>query len=151
MTDVQYLGNQHIYYNNNGEPRLVKQWRKKDFAGHYFVMSILENPQEDGVHWPMTLNVPGEGFGDDILQMYTNHSTLNDQDDYMFLLDKAYADATGLTCVKQDLTPTNPVEGKIPSNLVVDPHAWFSNEYTFSPVQPDGMTEEMVDVAAVEK
>ena len=34
-TDVQYLGNQHVYYadaDNSTVPRLVKQWRKKDFA-----------------------------------------------------------------------------------------------------------------------
>lgn len=64
-TDVQYLGNQHVYH--EGEPRLVKQWRKKDFASQYFTMSMLENTDaSDGIHWPMILNVPGEGFGDDL-------------------------------------------------------------------------------------
>lgn len=60
-TDVQYLGDQHVYY--NGMPKLVKQWRKKDFANQYFTMSMLGNPSDDGIHWPMILNVPGEGFG----------------------------------------------------------------------------------------
>lgn len=54
-TDVQYLGDQHVYY--EGMPKLVKQWRKKDFANQYFTMSMLGNPSEDGIHWPMILNV----------------------------------------------------------------------------------------------
>ena len=64
-TDVQYLGDQHVFY--DGKPRLVKQWRKKDFASQYFTMSMLANPDEsEPVHWPVILNVPGEGFGDDL-------------------------------------------------------------------------------------
>ena len=71
-TDVQYLGNQHVYYADGQIPKLVKQWRKKDFASQYFVMSMTGNPPnmleqdpeapvEDNMHWPLILNVPGEG------------------------------------------------------------------------------------------
>lgn len=64
-TDVQYLGDQHVYH--EGIPRLVKQWRKKDFASQYFTMSMLANTDvSDDIHWPIVLNVPGEGFGDDL-------------------------------------------------------------------------------------
>jgi len=43
-------------------------------------MSMMENPlsknagndtdfdPEDSTHWPLLLNIPGEGFGDDMLQ-----------------------------------------------------------------------------------
>ena len=82
-TDVQYLGNQHVYtYAVNDitssstsdsttttTPRLVKQWRKKDFASQYFTMSMLANPYnstntndtvkalaENNIHWPIVLN-----------------------------------------------------------------------------------------------
>jgi hypothetical protein len=133
-TDVQYLGNQHVYY--EGMPKLVKQWRKKDFANQYFTMSMLGNPSEDGIHWPMILNVPGEGFGDDFLTIYTNHRTLTDDDDALFLLDQRL-EASGGTCPQMERTgdvgpPTGTVE--IPSNLEIDENAWFSNVYTFSPV-----------------
>ena len=79
-TDVQYLGNQHVFYNEN-VPKLVKQWRKKDFASQYFTMSMMENnpskmadnetdvKPEDAIKWPLILNIPGEGFGDDMLQV----------------------------------------------------------------------------------
>jgi hypothetical protein len=151
-TDVQYLGNQHVLY--DGEPRLVKQWRKKDFANQYFVMSMLGNAKEEEednkVHWPMTLNVPGEGFGDDFLQIYTNQTLLTDADDYLFLLDEAL-EAMGGTCPQMGGggfgedgagPPTNS-EVHIPSNLEVDPNAWYSNVYTFSPVwEPEEEVED---------
>jgi len=133
-TDVQYLGNQHVYH--NGVPRLVKQWRKKDFANQYFTMSMLGIPGDDGIHWPMILNVPGEGFGDDFLSIYTNHRSLTDEDDDLFLLDQALV-ASGGSCPKMesegDVGP--PTGGpEIPSNLEIEPQAWFSNVYTFSPI-----------------
>jgi hypothetical protein len=87
-TDVQYLGNQHVFYNEL--PKLVKQWRKKDFASQYFTMSMLENnpskmadngtnvKPEDTIKWPLILNIPGEGFGDDMLQVSDSvNSVLN--------------------------------------------------------------------------
>merc|ERR1712127_727619 len=69
-TDVQYLGNQHAYYADGDIPKLVKQWRKKDFASQYFVMSMMGNPPnklakdenapvEYNIHWPLILNIPG--------------------------------------------------------------------------------------------
>lgn len=135
-TDVQYLGKQHVYHHNE-TPRLVKQWRKEDFADQYFTMSIQENLLEDGIHWPLILNVPGEGFGDDFLQKYTDHFLLTDEDNALFLLDEALITANG-TCPQMESTgssgpPVGEVE-PIPSDLVVEPEAWFSNEITFSPV-----------------
>ena len=98
---------------------------------------MLAIPKEDGIHWPIILNVPGEGFGDDFLQKYTNHSLLTDDDDDLFLLDEAL-EKIGRTCVKMESSgsmgpPTGEVE-HIPSNLEVEEHAWFSNVYTFSSV-----------------
>ena len=66
-TDAQYLGDQHVFYADAKLPKLVKQWRKKDFASQYFVMSMMANPPnklakdesasvEDNVHWPLILN-----------------------------------------------------------------------------------------------
>ena len=160
-TDVQYLGNQHVYYSANDTsavPRLVKQWRKKDFASQYFTMSIMENPPnklrqdanasvEDGMHWPLILNVPGEGFGDDFLQVYRDHRLLDPEADAgLFELIENY-EALGGVCrdLRANATadggggamigpPVLEEEEKIPSNLEVDPMSWFTNEYTFSPV-----------------
>ena len=134
ITDVQYLGDQHLYY--EGVPKLVKQWRKKDFANQYFVMSMLANTGDDGIHWPLILDVPGEGFGDDFLQKFTNHSLLTEQDEDMFFLDQAL-EAAGGTCPQIfQRGDRNATRGKthIPSNLEVDPNSWCSREYTFSPV-----------------
>ena len=105
-TDVQYLGDQHVFYDTS-LPKLVKQWRKKDFASQYFgvlypsclcpayifsnkiflVMSMRGNPPNylakdpdapeiDDMHLPLILNIPGEGFGDDSIQVYRNHALL---------------------------------------------------------------------------
>ncbi|KAL3775879.1 hypothetical protein ACHAW5_006706 [Stephanodiscus triporus] len=158
-TDVQYLGNQHVYYadaDNSTVPRLVKQWRKKDFASQYFTMSIMGNPPnklkqdanasiEENIHWPLILNIPGEGFGDDMLQVYRNHRLLDSEVDAgLFQIIENY-EALGFSCVDlganasdgdgaQFGPPVLEEEEKIPSNLEVDPMSWFSNEYTFSPV-----------------
>lgn len=145
-TGVQYLGDQHVYHNN--KPRLVKQWRKKDFADQYFVMSVLSNPEEDGIHWPMVLNVPGEGFGDDFLQKYSNQTLLTDDDDYLFLLDEAL-EAIGSSCqqIIMEGGSSGPPTGEtvhIPSNLEVDPNSWFQNEYTYSPIW-ESQVEDMDD------
>lgn len=147
-TDVQYLGDQHVFHEN--EPRLVKQWRKQDFADQYFVMSVLANSKEDGIHWPMILNVPGEGVGDDFLQTYTNHSLVTDEDDYLFLLDEAL-EAIGGTCPEmlREEFGFNPASGNeavyIPSNLEVDPNSWFTNEVTYSPVWVPVVADEEVE------
>jgi hypothetical protein len=133
-TDVQYLGNQHIMY--EGQPRLVKQWRKQDFADMFFTMSMQAIPGDDGIHWPLTRNDPGEGFGDDALTVYTNHSLLDDTSDPEFLLDEQIEKAGGMcNFVKGDGT-SGPPTGEhdvIPSNLVRD--AGFRTiVYTASPV-----------------
>lgn len=112
----------------------------------YFTMSMLANTDEDGIHWPMILNVPGEGFGDDFLQKYSNHSLLTDDDDYIFLLDEAL-EAMGRTCEKTEGGGGGPPTGEmehIPSNLEVDPNAWIHNVYTFSPVWEPPAPEPMV-------
>lgn len=51
-------------------------------------MSMQRLPGPDGVHWPLILNIPGEGFGDDVLQTWSNHRTLSDSDQDAFLLDQ---------------------------------------------------------------
>eukprot|EP00441_Pelagodinium_beii_P020106 CAMPEP_0197666050 /NCGR_PEP_ID=MMETSP1338-20131121/61372_1 /TAXON_ID=43686 ORGANISM="Pelagodinium beii, Strain RCC1491" /NCGR_SAMPLE_ID=MMETSP1338 /ASSEMBLY_ACC=CAM_ASM_000754 /LENGTH=700 /DNA_ID=CAMNT_0043245017 /DNA_START=29 /DNA_END=2131 /DNA_ORIENTATION=+ len=134
-TDVQYLGDVHLYY--EGEPKLVKQWRKKDFANQYFTMSMQGNPGDDGIHWPLTLNVPGEGFGDDFLQSYSNHALVTEDDTEAFLIDDAFV-AAGGSCPKVGGGETSgPPVGEVehvPSNLEVDLAAWRSIEYTLSPV-----------------
>merc|ERR1719313_2197695 len=94
-TDVQYIGDSHVYYRDH--IKLVKQWRKKDFANQYFTMSMQRLPGEDGVHWPLILNVPGEGFGDDFLQHYWDHELLNESTEDPFLLEQAY-EAAGGSC-----------------------------------------------------
>lgn len=146
-TDVQYLGDQHIYYASS-IPRLAKQWRKKDFASQYFTMSVAGNPPSknstDDIRWPLVLNIPGEGFGDDMLQVYANHSLLSDDDDDLFdlvqnleasggacpLLTSGMGDGEGSEASFGP--PNNDVH--VPSNLEVDSNSWFTNVYTFSPV-----------------
>ncbi len=154
-TDVQYLGDQHLFYPDPEEgtiPILAKQWRKKDFASQYFTMSMLGNPNskvekmsdatvEDNIHWPMTLNIPGEGFGDDMHQVYTNHELLTDEDDDLFMLVENFVESGG-ECPdvrgingQDEVTVGPPVqETHIPSNLEVEESSWMSNEFTFSPV-----------------
>jgi hypothetical protein len=108
-TDVQYLGDQHVFCpdpDDGPTPMLAKQWRKKDFASQYFTMSMLGNPPnkleqktdapaEDNIHWPMILNIPGEGFGDDMLQVYTKHELLTDEDDDLFMLVEKFIESGG--------------------------------------------------------
>eukprot|EP00931_Biecheleriopsis_adriatica_P032727 TRINITY_DN1905_c0_g1_i1.p1 TRINITY_DN1905_c0_g1~~TRINITY_DN1905_c0_g1_i1.p1 ORF type:complete len:837 (-),score=194.46 TRINITY_DN1905_c0_g1_i1:49-2214(-) len=134
-TDVQYIGDSHVYY--LGEPRLVKQWRKKDFANQYFTMSMQAIPGEEKVHWPLILNVPGEGFGDDFLQHYSHHETLSEDDSALFLIDDAFVEAGG-SCPQrvsegQGGPPTGQVE-HIPSNLEVQKESWRTILWTGSPV-----------------
>jgi len=134
-TSVQYLGNSHVYY--LGEPRLVKQWRKKDFANQYFTMSMQANPGPDGTHWPLILNVPGEGFGDDFLQHYYGHRHLEESEADAFLLDEIFV-ASGGSCPQSassgtDGPPTGQAE-HVPSNLEVEEVSWREIVYTASPV-----------------
>merc|ERR1712232_622532 len=188
-TDVQYIGDQHVYYADGDLPKLVKQWRKKDFASQYFVMSMQGNPDRNNtykvsnkdadvygdvdkngdVHWPLILNVPGEGFGDDFLQSYKNHRLLSDDDDDLFELVENLESSggscplvSGMTDENGDNTLGPPVlDVHIPSNLEVDPNSWYSNVYTFSPVwQPPmkvaddadmGQSSEGGDVAVLEQ
>ena len=147
-TDVQYLGDQHVYYADGTIPKLVKQWRKKDFASQYFVMSMMGNPanklakktdapEEDNMHWPLILNVPGEGFGDDSLQVYCNHTILTDDEEDLFMLIENYQAIGGLCADIRGggFPPTaQDEESYIPSDLEVDPLSWVSNEITFSPI-----------------
>eukprot|EP00531_Pseudo-nitzschia_arenysensis_P006279 CAMPEP_0116131166 /NCGR_PEP_ID=MMETSP0329-20121206/8862_1 /TAXON_ID=697910 /ORGANISM="Pseudo-nitzschia arenysensis, Strain B593" /LENGTH=812 /DNA_ID=CAMNT_0003625581 /DNA_START=81 /DNA_END=2519 /DNA_ORIENTATION=- len=146
-TDVQYLGNQHIYY-ASGTPRLAKQWRKKDFASQYFTMSVAGNPltknSTDPI-WPLVLNIPGEGFGDDMLQVYENHTLLTDEDDDLFdLVQNLEANGGSCPLVSSGLGPDGEgseasfgpptLEVHVPSNLEVDDNSWFTSVYTYSPV-----------------
>eukprot|EP00933_Yihiella_yeosuensis_P018768 TRINITY_DN15310_c0_g1_i1.p1 TRINITY_DN15310_c0_g1~~TRINITY_DN15310_c0_g1_i1.p1 ORF type:complete len:615 (-),score=82.13 TRINITY_DN15310_c0_g1_i1:275-2119(-) len=135
-TDVQYLGDSHVFY--QGEPKLVKQWRKKDFANQYFTMSMQRIPDKDGNHWPLILNVPGEGFGDDFLQVYTGHRHVEANETNAFLIDEAFL-ASGGFCHKLQSHSTSangPPTGQRPhvkSNLEIDA-GWRSIVYTASPV-----------------
>ena len=119
-------------------------------------------PEIDDLHLPLILNIPGEGFGDDSIQVYRNHALLvslcelanpdlhrltnfalmalfqNENDDDLFLLIENY-EALGGVCADPSGfegggvgPPTT--EEHIPSNLEVDPLSWVSNEVTFSPV-----------------
>jgi len=134
-TDVQYLGDSHVYY--LGEPRLVKQWRKKDFANQYFTMSVQRLPGDDGVHWPLILNIPGEGFGDDFLQHWHSHRVLNESEASEFLLDEEHV-RNGGSCPQRASSGGNgPPTGQVahvPSNLEVEPIAFITSVYTGSPI-----------------
>jgi len=134
-TSVQYIGDSHVYY--MGEPRLVKQWRKKDFANQYFTMSMQKHADANGTHWPLILNVPGEGFGDDFLQHWHEHRKLEESDSAHFLLDEAHM-AAGGTCTQLAGSggagpPVGQVE-HIPSNLELEEKSWREIVYTESPV-----------------
>lgn len=137
-TSVQFLGNQHIYpmgSKQGDKPALVKQWRKKDFADMYFTMSVLADAGKDGHHWPVQLNVPGEGFGPDGLQSYWNHELLPEDSDDIFFVDK------NLDC-KAHIRPEGETGGpptdmeEIPSKLNTYEAGWFELEYTASPQGP---------------
>jgi hypothetical protein len=169
-TDVQYLGDQHVFYpdpDDGPTPMLAKQWRKKDFASQYFTMSMLGNPPnkleqktdapaEDNIHWPMILNIPGEGFGDDMLQVYTKHELLTDEDDDLFMLVEKFIESGG-ECPElrgingnEEVTVGPPTqEVHIPSNLEVEEASWMSNEFTFSPVWQVPMKPVVTDMGAV--
>lgn len=144
-TAVQYLGDSHVYH--RGEPRLVRQWRKKDFASQYFTMSMQRNVGVDGVHWPLILNVPGEGFGDDFLQHYHEHRVLEAAEEDAFLLDEAFV-ASGGACPERVRSKKSGEGGgapnmahKVPSNLEVQPVAWRDIVYTGSPVWEGPVTD----------
>lgn len=134
-TGVQYLGDSHVYY--LGEPRLVKQWRKKDFADQYHTMSMQRVPGADGIHWPLILNVPGEGYGDDFLQHWHSHRILNESEGSEFWLDEAYIQSGG-SCperaLSRDVAAPTAQTTHVPGNLVVEPVAWHESVYTASPV-----------------
>jgi hypothetical protein len=141
QTGVQYIGNQHLYLKGAEDPTLVKQWRKKDFADMYFVMSITAEPDENGHHWPVQRNDPGEGFGDDNLHTFWNHEMLTDEDKDIFLVDEGL-DCREIGGSEQDGPPS--IEEEKPSNLNVDEAGWVNIEYTYSPEGPsleDAMEE----------
>lgn len=100
-----FLLNVTLLINN---PMIINS-RKKDFASQYFTMGMMENnpgkmangtdvKPEDNIKWPLVLNIPGEGFGDDMLQRYSNHELLTDEDDDLFMLIENYEEIGG-TCV----------------------------------------------------
>jgi hypothetical protein len=129
-TDVQYIGDSHVYY--LGMPRLVKQWRKKDFANQYFTMSMQAIPGEDNVSWPLILNIPGEGFGDDFLQHYSNHRIVTDDDEAAFLIDET-VDCPKIEGEGSGGPPVGEQE-HVPSNLEVQKESWRTILWTGSPV-----------------
>lgn len=102
----QYLGNQHVYH--QGKAKLVKQWRKDDFVGTYFVVSNQEHVGADGIHWPLLWNIPGEGAGPDHLRMLYNHDTIDDSQDHVFSVDEEYVAAGGRCWDVQPPSPAPP-------------------------------------------
>ena len=151
-TDVQYLGDEHVFY--QGKPALVKKWRKRDFASQYFTMSMQEIPGRENVHWPLILNIPGEGFGDDSLQRFDKHRVLTDDDDHLFLLDEAFVAQGGSCPMRGDGSGGPPaLDQPVLSNLEIEDSSWRSIEYTYSPVwvpPPAEVTSAADAVAAVE-
>jgi len=57
-------------------------------------MSMQRLPGPDGIHWPLVLNIPGEGFGDDVLQKWSSHRLLTESDKDAFLLDQVWSVCT---------------------------------------------------------
>jgi len=129
--DVQYLGKEHIYY--MGEPRLVSKWRKNDMRNTYFTVSVDELVGFRGVHWPLVVNVPGEGIMPfDTLQKFYNHEVLAEDDEAPFLLDETYV-AAGGSCKKiPGGGPGRLPPWHLPSELDKDTNSWRSVEWTGS-------------------
>ena len=96
-------------------------------------------------------NIPGEGFGDDHLKHYSNHSQLTDEDEALFFIDQQFEQAGG-KCVKRESDgPDGPPTGQtehIPSNLEKEDVSWRSIVHTESPVwvPEETETEEKVGV-----
>lgn len=142
-TSTQFLGNQHIFH--RGEPTLVKQWRKKDFADMFFVMSMSAEADENGYHWPLQRNDPGEGFGDDALHSFFEHAPLedNEKDNNIFLIDQEL-DCPTRPGSDQDGPPA--MDEEEPSHLNVDEAGWFEFEYTLSPDGPESAAEAQAEM-----
>merc|ERR1719284_53518 len=143
-TSTQYVGNQHIFH--RGKPTLVTQWRKKDFADMYFVMSMAAKPDENGVHWPLQRNDPGEGFGDDNLHSFYEHKELSEDDEGLFLIDQGYDCPSVDSGSDEQGPPVSSLEEEEPSSLNVDEAGWFEFEYTFSPDGPATVEEAMAEL-----
>jgi hypothetical protein len=131
MQQARYLGNQHVFH--QGVPRLVKQWRKSDFANTVFTVSVQVNAGSDGTNWPLIINVPGEGYGDDSLQNLYNHKKLTDADTGIFFIEKNYT-ASGGKCTQLSSSGTAPQGGGIPTSLMISDSSWRQVQWTGSPV-----------------
>jgi len=148
-TSTQYLGNQHLFH--RGEATLVKQWRKKDFADMYFVMSMAAEPDnKTGVHWPLQRNDPGEGFGDDAVHSFYDHKLLTEEDEDIFLVDQKY-DCPLKSGSETDGPPVAGLDEEEPSHLNVDETGWFEFEYTYSPSGPASPEEAQREAEASSK
>jgi rubredoxin len=92
---TQYLGKQHLYH--YGKPRLVKQWRKRDFVNTTFTISIDEHASDDRIHYPLMMNIPGELAGPDVINQLHRHKILSEEDEHVYYLDEEYI-ANGGVC-----------------------------------------------------
>ncbi|KAL7455187.1 hypothetical protein ACHAWC_006754 [Mediolabrus comicus] len=138
-TDVQYLGDQHVFYPHPEDgtiPLLVKQWRKKDFASQYFTMSMLGNPPnklDNLTDAPLEDNIHGQN-------LLRGYSAGGECPERAVEIQGEETVAIG--------PPTNEVH--IPSNLEVEEASWMSNEFTFSPFWEVPAKQQMVaDIGAV--
>lgn len=100
-------------------------------------MSVQRLKGADGVHRPLILNIPGEGFGDDALQYYFDHSLLDSTSESDFLLDQAFEASGGVCNQTMGSDSSGPPTGQqahVPSNLEVDAAAWRKIVWTGSPI-----------------
>lgn len=77
-------------------------------------------------------------------QRYSNHALLSEEDDDLFLLIENFEESGGVCQDVGNGEGAGPpiLDVHIPSNLEVDPNAWFSNEFTFSPFYTKATTLE---------
>lgn len=131
--DLQYLGKEHVYF--QGEPRLVRKWRKVDFVSTYFTMSMDEYPDASGIRWPLILNVPGERMGPDKLRKWWDHEVLAEDDIAPFMIADAFV-AGGGNCSQASGGGPPGAGHSVPSALEQDGNAWRSVHWAASPYAP---------------
>jgi len=56
---------------------------------------MKEHVGEDGIHWPLMMDIPGEGYGPDLLRSMYNHEVIDDTKLDMFLIDQEFMAAGG--------------------------------------------------------
>lgn len=128
VIDDQYLGKEHVYY--QGQPRLVRKWRKNGIANQVFTVSVDEYNE---THYPLIINIPGEGGVMDILKTWSNHEPLDLDDLAPFLLDETYEGQGGSCPFSHSSRPGSDPSHSVPSALDLDPNAFRTVIWTGSP------------------